>query len=75
MLHSVTTAITLIMVVVIQHIQARQQSATQRKRDELRQAMPIGDDRLIAVEQAPDQELEAFAELNIVERERSTYAS
>ena len=70
-LYSVTSAVTLVMVFVIQHTQTRQQSATQRKLDELLRAMPTADDRLIAVEEAPDQELEALAELNLADRERS----
>ncbi len=74
-LYSVTSAITLVMVFVIQHTQTRQQSATQRKLDELLRAMPTADDRLIAVEEAPDQELGALAELNLADRERSTTAS
>lgn len=74
-LYSVTSAVTLVMVFVIQHTQTRQHSATQRKLDELLRAMPTADDRLIAVEEAPDQELEALAELNLADRERSTAAS
>ena len=71
-LYSVTSAVTLVMVFVIQHTQTRQQSATQRKLDELLRAMPAADDRLIAVEEAPDQELAALAELNLADREQST---
>ena len=73
-LYSITSAITLVMVFVIQHTQTRQQSATQRKLDELLRAMPTADDRLIAVEEAPDQELEALAELNLVDREQAVAA-
>ena len=74
-LYSVTSAVTLVMVFVIQHTQTRQQSATQRKLDELLRALPSADDRLIAVEEAPDQELEALAELNLADREHSVTAS
>jgi len=69
-----SSAITLIMVFAIQHTQARQQSATQRKLDELLRAMPTADDRLIAVEEAPDAELEALADLNLADREAAADA-
>ncbi len=69
-----SSAITLVMVFAIQHTQARQQSATQRKLDELLRAMPTADDRLIAVEEAPDGELEALADLNLADREEAVGA-
>ncbi len=62
------------MVFAIQHTQARQQSATQRKLDELLRAMPNADDRLIAVEEAPDAELEALADRNLADREAAAAA-
>ena len=65
----VSASVTLVMVFAIQHTQARQQSATQRKLDELLRALPSADDRLIAVEEAPDAELEALADLNLADRE------
>lgn len=58
----VSSTVTLILVFAIQHTQARQQTATQRKLDELLRAIPRADNRLIAVEEAPDQELEALME-------------
>ena len=67
----VSSTITLVMVFAIQHTQARQQAATQRKLDELLRAQPSADDRLIAVEEAPDAELEALAEQNLEHRERA----
>src|SRR4051812_6281786 len=44
------TAITLIMVFVIQHTQTRHQAATQLKLDELLEAMPDADNRVVKVE-------------------------
>jgi low affinity Fe/Cu permease len=70
-LYSVSSSITLVMVFAIQHTQARQQSATQRKLDELLRAQPSADNRLIAVEEAPDAELEALADLNLADREQA----
>jgi low affinity Fe/Cu permease len=66
-----SSTITLFMVFAIQHTQARQQAATQRKLDELLRAIPRADERLIAVEEAPDGELEALAGLNLEDRERA----
>ena len=54
------SAITLIMVFVIQHTQSRQQVATQLKLDELIRTSPQADDLLIHVESAEDQELIAM---------------
>ncbi len=71
-LYAVSASIPLVMVFAIQHTQARQQSATQRKLDELLRAMPTADNRLIAVEEAPDEELEALADLNLADRECAT---
>lgn len=64
----VSSTITLILVFAIQHTQARQQTATQRKLDELLRAIPRADNRLIAVEEAPDQELEALASQDLAIR-------
>ncbi len=70
-LYSVSSSITLVMVFAIQHTQARQQSATQRKLDELVRTQPSADNRLIALEEAPDAELEALADLNLADREQA----
>jgi low affinity Fe/Cu permease len=61
LLYVVSSTITLVMLFAIQHTQARQQSATQRKLDEILRALPRADGRFIAVEEAPDQELEQLA--------------
>jgi low affinity Fe/Cu permease len=70
-LYIVSSSVTLLMVFTIQHTQARQQSATQRKLDELLRALPTADDALIAVEEAPDAELEALADLNLADRQEA----
>jgi low affinity Fe/Cu permease len=49
------SAITLVMVFVIQHTQGREQSATQRKLDELLKATPGAEESLIMLEEAPQQ--------------------
>lgn len=54
------SAITLVMVFVIQHTQSRQQIATQLKLDELIRSAPRADDLLIHVESADDDELLAM---------------
>jgi low affinity Fe/Cu permease len=70
-LYATSSSVTLVMVFAIQHTQTRQQSATQRKLDELLRAQPAADDSLIAVEEAPDQELQARADLNLADRRQS----
>ena len=52
-------ALTFAMVFVIQHTQARQQRATQRKLDEILHAMPGTDNSLLTLEHASDEELHA----------------
>jgi len=49
-LYATSSAITLVMVFSIQHTQSRQQTATQRKLDELVRSLPHADNRLIAAE-------------------------
>jgi low affinity Fe/Cu permease len=55
-------ALTLGMLFVIQHTQARQQAATQRKLDEILRALPGADDALIRLEHGSDEELRAAAD-------------
>jgi low affinity Fe/Cu permease len=50
-------AVTLAMVFVIQHTQARQQVATQRKLDEILRALPEAENSLIALEEASESTL------------------
>jgi len=54
---TVVAALTLAMVFVIQHSQARHQRATQRKLDEILLAMPGTDNALLTLEHASDDEL------------------
>jgi low affinity Fe/Cu permease len=68
-LYASGSSVTLVMVFAIQHTQARQQAATQRKLDELLRSQPEADNTLISVEEAPDQELEARATLNLSDRQ------
>lgn len=70
-LYATSSSVTLVMVFAIQHTQARQQAAIQRKLDETLRAIITADDRLIAVEEAPDEELEALTDLNIEDRNRT----
>jgi low affinity Fe/Cu permease len=56
---ALVAALTLTMVFVIQHTQARHQRATQRKLDEILHALPDADNSLITLEHASDAELHA----------------
>jgi low affinity Fe/Cu permease len=66
-LYSVGSTVTVIMVFVIQHTQARQISSMQRKLDELLRSSNANN-QLIAVEQAPDQLLQSLGESNREDR-------
>ena len=57
-----TSIVTLVMVVVIQHTQGREQTATQRKLDELLRALPGASSSLMMLEQAPDTVLQEVEE-------------
>jgi|tagenome__1003787_1003787.scaffolds.fasta_scaffold20294202_1 low affinity Fe/Cu permease len=70
-LYAISSSVTLVMVFAIQHTQSRQQQATQRKLDELLRTQPAADDHLIAAEDAPDEELQALADLNMADREEA----
>jgi low affinity Fe/Cu permease len=61
---SLVAALTLAMVFVIQHTQARQQVATQRKLDEILQALPGADNALMTLEHASDDELRATGDVH-----------
>jgi low affinity Fe/Cu permease len=56
---TLVAAVTVVMVFVIQHTQARHQAATQRKLDEILRALPEADNSLLALEHASDEELRA----------------
>jgi len=64
-LYSGTASVTFVMVFVIQHTNERQTSAMQRKLDELIRASAGADDSLMAVEEAPDDHLQALAEVHV----------
>jgi len=53
---AVVAALTLVMVFIIQHTQARHQRATQRKLDEILLALPGTDNALVTLEHASDAE-------------------
>ena len=59
-----TSIVTVVMLFAIQHLQSREQSATQRKLDEILRSLPGTDNRLIAVEERSDEELEVLAAMN-----------
>jgi len=56
---TLVAGLTLAMVFVIQHTQAREQAATQRKLDEILQALPGADNSLLMLEHASHDELRA----------------
>lgn len=68
-LYSVTASVTFVMVFVIQHTQARQTLATQRKLDELIRASTRADNSLIAIEESSDGHLHQLTELTVSELE------
>ena len=70
-LYSTASSVTVVMVFAIQHTQQREQLVIQRKLDELLRAQPGADDRLIASEAAPDEELEALEDMNADDRRRA----
>jgi len=70
-LYSASSSVTLLMVFVIQHSSTRQQLSMQRKLDELLRALPGTDGRVIAVEEAPDDELVELAGQSLERRERA----
>lgn len=55
---TLVAAVTLAMVFVIQHTQARQQAVTQRKLDEILRALPDADNALVTLEKASDRTLQ-----------------
>jgi low affinity Fe/Cu permease len=63
-LQSVTAVVTVVMLFVIQHLQARDRTVMQRKLDEILRSLPGADNRVIAVEEARDDELETLTDLN-----------
>jgi low affinity Fe/Cu permease len=68
-LYSISGAVTLVMVFVIQHTHQREIAAVQRKLDELVSALPTADDQLVAVEEAPDEDLQALTAASLARRQ------
>jgi low affinity Fe/Cu permease len=66
---TVVAALTLTMVFVIQHTQARHQRATQRKLDEILLTMPGTDNALVTLEHASDDELHAVGRQHLSVRQ------
>lgn len=69
---TLVAAVTLAMVFVIQHTQARQQAVTQRKLDEILRALPEADNALVTLEEASDQALMQVAKKHRDVREEAT---
>lgn len=59
---TLTQAVTLVMVFVIQHTAGREQAATQRKLDELLRAIPQATESLMLLEEAPEDVLHQVEE-------------
>lgn len=57
-----TASLTLMMVTIIQHTQGREQTATQRKLDELLRASPEAESTLIMLEEASDETIQGVEE-------------
>jgi low affinity Fe/Cu permease len=55
---AVVQVVTLVMVFVLQHTQSRDERITHRKLDELLQATPDADDRIVMLERASDTEID-----------------
>jgi low affinity Fe/Cu permease len=73
-LYSVAGSVTFVMVFVIQHTQQRQTAATQRKLDELLRSSEQADSTVIAVEEAPDEDLDELTRSHVAEREHAQTA-
>jgi low affinity Fe/Cu permease len=61
--------ITLMMVVIIQHTQGREQTATQRKLDELLRALPQAQSTLIMLEEESDETIQAVEDVQRATKE------
>jgi low affinity Fe/Cu permease len=60
------SCITLMMVVIIQHTQGREQTATQRKLDELLRALPQAQSTLMMLEEESDETIQAVEDIQRV---------
>lgn len=66
---ALAAAVTLVMVFVLQHTQAKQQAALQRKLDEILRVLPGVDARVMHIETASEDELAAVGEVHTQLRE------
>jgi len=69
---TIVAAITVAMVFVIQHTQAREQAVTQRKLDEILSALPGANNAMITLEEAQDDDLRAAAQIHRDLRDAAT---
>lgn len=65
---TLVAALTLMLVFVIQHTQAKVSAATQRKLDEILRALPDADEALIGLERGPDEKVQATARAHLLAR-------
>ena len=63
-----TSIVTVVMLFAMQHLQSRDQAASQRKLDEILRSLPGTDNRLISIEDRSDEELEVLAAMNREDR-------
>lgn len=68
---TLVAALTLALVFVIQHTQAREQLVVQRKLDEILRALPRADNTMIGLEEASDDELASVHEEHRALREEA----
>jgi low affinity Fe/Cu permease len=61
--------ITLMMLVIIQHTQGREQTATQRKLDELLRALPEAESTLMMLEEESDETIQAVEDVQRLTKE------
>jgi low affinity Fe/Cu permease len=72
---TLVAALTLALVFVIQHTQAREQLVTQRKLDELLRALPRADNAVIGLEDASDTQLASLHDNHRQLRQKATEPS
>lgn len=63
-----TSTVTVVLLFALTHLQARDQTAVQRKLDEILRALPEADTTLVAIEEASDETLRALTALDRVDR-------
>jgi low affinity Fe/Cu permease len=62
--------VTLMMLVIIQHTQGREQTATQRKLDELLRALPQAESTLMMLEEESDETIQAVEDVQRMTKDR-----